>query len=251
MTNPTQPGGRRGIHTAAAATVVLLLIGVALIAVGMRTSGGPPQPVSDAAASDSAAPLPSPSRNPRQSQSSRTSNARKVLNPRRVSPAVDLTRRSTSARSFPPPHRSLSTFRTLASTAPTSWTLVWQPTAPSRSLRTPSAPGWFYPGPSPGQFGPAVIAGHVDSDRGPAVFYRLGELDPGDRVHVTRADGTVGTFLIDRVEAFAKAEFPTHEVYGDTTNRAELRLITCGGNYDDDAGYLGNVVAFAHLVSAR
>ncbi len=115
----------------------------------------------------------------------------------------------------------------------------------------PSAPGWFYPGPSPGQFGPAVIAGHVDSDRGPAVFYRLGELDPGDRVHVTRADGTVGTFLIDRVEAFAKAEFPTHEVYGDTTNRAELRLITCGGNYDDDAGYLGNVVAFAHLVSAR
>lgn len=54
--------------------------------------------------------------------------------------------------------------------------------------------------------------------------------------------------MIDRVAAYAKAAFPTHQVYGDTTNRAELRLITCGGSYDEDAGYLGNVVAFAHLV---
>jgi hypothetical protein len=107
-------------------------------------------------------------------------------------------------------------------------------------------PGWFTPGPSPGQLGPAVIAGHVDSTTGPAVFYRLSELRPGDRVEVDRRDGSVAMFTIDRVVSFAKASFPTRAVYGPTT-RAELRLITCGGTYDAQSGYLRNTVVFAHL----
>ena len=109
-----------------------------------------------------------------------------------------------------------------------------------------SAPGWFAPGPSPGQLGPAIIAGHVDSTSGPAVFYRRGELGRGDRVKVTREDGSVATFAVDKVKTYEKNEFPTRAVYG-TTNRAELCLITCSGEYDSETGYLSNTVAYASL----
>ncbi len=111
-----------------------------------------------------------------------------------------------------------------------------------------SRAGWWTAGPAPGQLGPAVIAGHVDGPGGPAIFYRLGQLAAGDTVDVTRADGTVATFVVDRVQSYAKAEFPTSEVYGNTTSRAELRLITCGGAFDHAAGhYVDNIVVFAHL----
>jgi sortase (surface protein transpeptidase) len=110
--------------------------------------------------------------------------------------------------------------------------------------------GWFTPGPTPGQFGPAVIAGHVDSTTGPAVFYRLGELQPGATVAVGRQDGTTATFVVDRVERYPKDRFPTSKVYGNTTNRAELRLITCGGSFDQATGhYRDNVVVYAHLTA--
>ena len=108
--------------------------------------------------------------------------------------------------------------------------------------------GWYTGGPTPGQLGPAVLGGHVDSKSGPAVFYRLGELHRGAEVTVTRRDGSVARFVIDRVGRFAKAAFPTREVYGNTTNRAEIRLITCGGAFDRATGhYVDNVVAFGHL----
>lgn len=115
--------------------------------------------------------------------------------------------------------------------------------------KDPATPGWFTPGPSPGQLGPSIIAGHVDSQTGPAVFYRLGELRPGDRMTVNREDGSVVTFEVYEVASVDKDDFPTRKVYG-STDRAELRLITCGGDYDEDTGYLGNTVAFAHLVNA-
>ena len=111
-------------------------------------------------------------------------------------------------------------------------------------------PGWFSPGPTPGQFGPAVIAGHVDSKKRPAVFYRLRDLKPGATVEVGRADGTTAIFTIDKVEQYPKKEFPTSKVYGNTTNRAELRLITCGGSLDRQTGhYRDNIVAYAHLTT--
>ncbi|CAA9356553.1 MAG: putative secreted protein [uncultured Frankineae bacterium] len=113
----------------------------------------------------------------------------------------------------------------------------------------PADPGWFSPGPAPGQFGPAVIAGHVDGGGGPGVFYRLGELQPGAQVEVVREDGSVARFVVDKVERYRKDAFPTAAVYGDSTHRAELRLITCGGAFDDETGhYVDNVVAYAHLV---
>lgn len=108
--------------------------------------------------------------------------------------------------------------------------------------------GWYADGPTPGEFGPAVIGAHVDSKSGPAVFYRLGSLQKGAAVDVTREDGSTARFVVDRVARYSKKDFPTAEVYGDTKGRAELRLITCGGAFDRATGhYVDNIVAYAHL----
>lgn len=108
--------------------------------------------------------------------------------------------------------------------------------------------GWYADGPQPGELGPAVIAGHVDSRTGPAVFYRLAELKAGDRVTVRRQDGSVLAFAITRVEQYPKAHFPTASVYGPAPG-PELRLITCGGSFDRSAGhYRDNIVAYGLLI---
>lgn len=107
--------------------------------------------------------------------------------------------------------------------------------------------GWYRQGPRPGQAGPAVILGHVDSRTGPAVFYRLHELRAGDEVHIDRADGTTVTFVVERIEQHAKTRFPTHDVYLPTL-RPALRLVTCGGPFDTASRhYRDNVVVFAGL----
>jgi sortase (surface protein transpeptidase) len=105
--------------------------------------------------------------------------------------------------------------------------------------------GWYDLGPRPGQAGPAVIAGHVDSTLGPAVFYRLGDLRAGDRVYVRRADGSVGTFVVTGVLMYSKSAFPERSVYGPVPG-PQLRLITCGGTFDYTRhSYLSNVVVYA------
>ncbi len=105
--------------------------------------------------------------------------------------------------------------------------------------------GWFADGAVPGDVGPAVVAGHVDSVDGPAVFSRLGELGPGAEVLVDRADGTTARFAVTGVGRYPKRDFPTESVYGPTP-RAELRLVTCGGEFDRPRrSYLDNVVVFA------
>jgi LPXTG-site transpeptidase (sortase) family protein len=107
--------------------------------------------------------------------------------------------------------------------------------------------GWNQAGPEPGDDGVAVIAGHVDSKTGPAVFYRLHGLRAGAKVFVDRADGTTATFVVDRLAEFAKADFPDQEVYHSGSG-AQLRLITCGGTFNHGTGhYVDNVVVFAHL----
>lgn len=118
----------------------------------------------------------------------------------------------------------------------------------SRDMEVPEdfgLAGWYVHAPQPGDVGPAVIAGHVSSSGGPAVFYRLSQLETGDEVHVTRDDGERVTFVIDRVEQHPKDDFPTHDVYGDT-DEPELRLITCGGEFDRDArSHRDNIIAYA------
>ena len=108
--------------------------------------------------------------------------------------------------------------------------------------------GWYERGPAPGAVGPAVLLGHVDSaEYGPGVFFDLGAVASGDEVEVSRADGSVVVFAVDRVERHPKDEFPTIDVYGNTDD-AQLRLITCGGDFDADAGsYEDNVIVFATL----
>ena len=111
--------------------------------------------------------------------------------------------------------------------------------------------GWWHAGPEPGEAGPALIAGHVDSGTAPAVFHRLHELTPGDEILVDRADGTTVAFVAQRTGRYAKAEFPTDEVYGSTPG-PELRLVTCGGVFDpSDERYLDNVVVYATGAGVR
>ncbi len=116
---------------------------------------------------------------------------------------------------------------------------------------TYNSAGWYKYSPTPGALGPAVIAGHVDSAAdGPSVFYRLGALQRGDTVDVARADGSVAIFTITDVSRYHKTAFPTQLVYGNT-NRADLRLITCGGSFDSNTGhYTDDVIVFASLTSA-
>ncbi|SFX31130.1 class F sortase [Streptomyces atratus] len=111
--------------------------------------------------------------------------------------------------------------------------------------------GWYKDGVTPGERGAAIVAGHVDTLTGPAVFLQLRYLQPGAKVDITRADGSVATFKVDSVEQFSKAKFPDDRVYAET-NSAQLRLITCGGAYNKTAkDYEDNVVAFAHLDSFK
>ena len=108
--------------------------------------------------------------------------------------------------------------------------------------------GWFTGAPTPGELGPAIIAGHVDM-KGPGVFYNLHSLKTGDRVTITRKDGSTPVFRVTRVEQFPKDEFPTKLVYGNI-DHAGLRLITCGGTFNRQSGhYEDNIVAFADLVA--
>lgn len=104
--------------------------------------------------------------------------------------------------------------------------------------------GWYADGTAPGDIGPAVIAGHVDSKAGPAVFYRLRELSAGDRIEVTRG-GKVLRFTVTRTAWYPKNKFPTAQVYGPTPDR-QLRLITCGGVFDHRLrSYKDNFVVYA------
>jgi hypothetical protein len=105
--------------------------------------------------------------------------------------------------------------------------------------------GWFTSSAVPGDPGSAVMVGHVDTRRGPAVFGRLDDLKPGDVIEVGRSDGGTAHFAVDSVETFDKDNLPTERVYGPTT-APTLRLMTCGGPFDDGTlNYRDNIVVFA------
>jgi hypothetical protein len=112
--------------------------------------------------------------------------------------------------------------------------------------------GWYRPGRAPGEAGNAVIVGHVDSYlTGPAVFFDLGALRPGDTIAVNRRDKTVVQFTVDRVESYPKTAFPSELVYG-AADKPGLRLMTCGGDFDEKArSYLNNIVIFATVTSRQ
>jgi hypothetical protein len=237
MDTPPTSRGHRGTLAAVAASVataVLAVLGVLAVLAGLNPDTGPAQPPLAAAPAAGISPdAPVPTAPPLGSAAAEGGSA-----------AVDL--------AVPTMARSRPVGLTIPAIGVDTTAIVDLGKNPDGSLEVPTdfgQPGWFVDGPSPGQFGPAVLAGHVDSEQGPGIFYRLGELRPGDVVQVARDDGSTAEFVIDKVERYAKDQFPTVAVYGDTTHRSELRLITCGGQFDSRAGsYLDNVVAYAHLL---
>jgi len=120
------------------------------------------------------------------------------------------------------------------------------------TLDEPQMTGWYNRGPTPGQKGPAVILGHIDTAKtGPAVFYKLKDLKAGDKVTVTRKDGSQADFTVQKLEDVSKEQFPSQKVYGDLTYSG-LRLITCGGAFDKSKGsYEDNTIVFAKLAGTR
>jgi LPXTG-site transpeptidase (sortase) family protein len=125
---------------------------------------------------------------------------------------------------------------------------------PDRTLEVPknfAETGWFTGGPEPGERGGAVIAGHVDSKTGPAVFYRLRQLVRGDVINILLEDRSTVRFVVSSSMAVPKNRFPTKLVYSKAHDPA-LRLITCGGTFDRATGhYLDNYIVFATLDERR
>ncbi|MFI7452015.1 class F sortase [Nonomuraea sp. NPDC049714] len=114
-------------------------------------------------------------------------------------------------------------------------------------LSKPNLTGWYRHSPLPGELGPSVINGHVNTKKGAAVFKRLSELAKGDRIYVYRSDGKVTRFTVSGIEQVGKKTFPTARVYGNTAN-SQLRLITCGGIYNKSAhSYTDNIIVYATL----
>jgi len=157
----------------------------------------------------------------------------------------------------PQPHSSKQVSRPVALTIPAinvSTTLIRLGRTPQGTLQVPTTTtvaGWYTGSPRPGEIGSSIIAGHIDSTAGPAVFFRLRLLRPGNLVYVRRTDRTLAVFRVTAEHMYPKNDFPTELVYGPVPD-AELRLITCGGVFDPTTGsYLSNVVVYATQISVR
>ena len=205
MNQPTQHGGRRGALLAAAATVVLVLVAGVVITLGLRHQG-PPQPAAAAAAPATPAPRPPrparPGRAPAPGPLDRTTPRTAAARAPRPAAPVDL---GPIMRGSAPVRLDIPSIGVHTST------FVDLGRAADGSIEVPTdfaAVGFYTPGPTPGQFGPAVIAGHVDSHQGPAVFYRLGALRAGARISVGRKDGSTATFVVDKVGVVPQGEVP-------------------------------------------
>lgn len=236
-----QHGARRRHRTpvVAASAVLLLSGGGAVTWAATQQVGAPPSPP---AASSTEGDSPPSSGTPEQSSSGKTS-----------APS------SSSGTSSPSP----GTAKPLAESKPTTVRIPGiDVEAPVHSLglddqgelKVPSGDrydevAWYDGSPTPGEVGPSVLEGHVTgSGQTPSVFFELGATKAGDEIEVDRADGSTATFEVTEVKRYAKAEFPRIDVYG-ATKGPELRVITCGGDYDEGAGrHLDNVVVFADLV---
>jgi sortase (surface protein transpeptidase) len=151
--------------------------------------------------------------------------------------------------SAPPPHRPE---RVYIGSIGVDATIIDLGLNPDRTLEVPEdirLTGWWTGRSVPGEEGPSIVVGHVDSAAaGPGVFWRLRELDIGDVIHIERSDGSISEFRVIETELVLKDEFPTEKVYG-STEGSQLRLITCGGSFDQSTrSYLGNVIVYAEHV---
>lgn len=243
--------------------IVLLVVGGVLLGVGLASQRHAPQPTAAQAHPRATATSMRPTATVSSSATPKTTHRRTT--PSQRPPGAARSRRpnpglSTAAPTYAPPlvlARSIPRSIAIPSIGVQS-SLLQLGLNPNRSIQVPpldekiSHAGWYKYSPTPGQLGPAVILGHVDSAKyGAAIFFKLGALQPGATVDVTLADGKTAVFTVDRVVSYPKSSFPTDAVYGGI-DHAGLRLITCGGTFDPAAGsYESNIVAYASLASSH
>jgi sortase (surface protein transpeptidase) len=238
MSNRLSMTGRRGVLTLLALTAVVAGLVLVVVAVlGQQTAPRPPRAVGrieTPSPTASAVPSSSPSQAPSQAPSTAASDGptSTPLGPSRPVririPAIGVDSKVTRL--------GLADDGTLA---------VPQP-GPDLNHAA-----WFENSPTPGQPGPSIIEGHVDSEQGPSVFFRLGDVRPGDRIRVTRKDGVTLVFTVNAVRDFKKKSFPTSVVYGGDLSTPQLRLITCSDFDRAIRHHVGNEVVFAHLTRTR
>jgi len=226
---------RRHLHTWWAVAGALLLVGIGSLVLGFRGSQHP-----------LAGPVASHRVNPRSTTTSRP-GPRSSLEPR---PTGSTTTLPTSivgpfaVRSTPVELRipAISLDVSLSTLGLNTNGTVQVPTDIQQ-------PGWYELGPSPGQDGSAVILGHVDSYKGPAVFFNLRSLTTGDLIDVNLADGATAQFKVTSLATYAKTAFPDQQVYG-SHGYSALQLVTCSGVFDTRTGhYLSNIVVSTTLVA--
>lgn len=229
----TNNNGRRGRFIASGAAALLLAGGAVTIGVGLHADPGQPPPVpsvSSSTAAHSASASPGPT----------------LYTP---PPAAAAAPTGPVLPSSPPVALDVPSIGVHTNLIQLGKAADGTADVPPGEAGSPA--GWYQYSPTPGEVGPSIILGHVNSTTtNVGVFYRLHELKPGDQFSVTRADHTVAVFQMDRSAEFKKDDFPTLDVYGNT-NRAEIRLITCGGYDPSSRLYTENTVVFAHLVSSH
>jgi sortase (surface protein transpeptidase) len=228
------------------AGAVLLAVGAIAIVVAARAQRSAPQPPPSAATPVNIIPSATPA-----DRSGDAPNHHAGTAPGRTarSPSGPTTRGLILSRSVPTRLRipAINVDSTLRRIGLTSSGVIATP-----PLVKDSHAYWLTASPTPGQLGPATIIGHVDSAAyGPGVFFKLGAMRQRDKIYLTRSDGTVAIFEVERVAEYSKAHFPTRQVYGNI-DHAGLRLITCGGTFDPTIhSYESNIVVYAALVSTQ
>jgi sortase (surface protein transpeptidase) len=231
-----------------AIAATLVVAGVALLVLATTRTSSPPQPSSVAAAApastgDAQAPTASPTGSPTASPTGSPTGSPTANDENTPAGAAGLARSQ-------PVHVDIPSIGVSSSLL--SLGLNADGTMEVPPFEPVSKAGWYRYSPTPGEIGPAVIVGHIDSAQyGPGVFSRLAALSPGELVSVTRADNTVVVFRVAQVATYSKTTFPTQTVYGNT-DRPALRLITCGGSFDATAhSYRDNTVVYADVVGSH
>lgn len=241
-----------------AVSVLLLLLGLtALTFVLMNQQADPPAPGSDATAAsvvEDAEPQSAVTTAPRAgtSESSDRSGEASATLPQPQDDGVGTAQAAPAPPSLDPSEPvavRISSSDIASDLHPLGLTENGALDVPSGNLYNQAA--WYEGSPTPGEIGPAVIEGHVTSQGStPSVFFELGSVDIGDEIEVDREDGSTATFEVYDTGSFPKDDFPSLAVYG-RTNYAELRVITCGGDYSaEQRRHVDNVVVFARLVDA-
>lgn len=245
MVKVPRPSTRTG-WIGSAVVAVLLIFGIVALVIGVRAQRTPVEPPlsnpTSTVAPDATDSIPAPKASSPSAAASRSAAAKS--SPSDTGKGVGALNYSTPTSVSIPAIKVTSSLLKLG--------LNKDKTVEVPPLSKNSQAGWYKYSPTPGQVGPSIIVGHIDSkEYGEGIFFRLGSLKAGNGVDVTRADGKIAHFTVTTVARYPKTNFPTQKVYGNIDHPG-LRLITCGGSFDSKTrSYRDNIVAYATLRSVR